>query len=1455
LTARQLRLNPTYAAFALGIILAAALALRLYGINWDAGQHLHPDERFIVMVDNGIQWPHSLTQYFDSATSPLNPYNRGFGNFVYGTLPVFLLKLVATLLHRDSYDGALLVGRVLSAVSDLGSVWLVFLAGRRLYGQGVGLLAAAFLTLSVLSIQLSHFMAVDTFTLFFLMVSFYYAVRYLQQGGWGSVAGMGFGFGLALACKLSIALAPVLMIGAIAVRIVQTWPRPQSELPAMAGGAEATPGLYIPALGGTAEALPAWTSQPARERVRDAAHSSLWQAVFVLGVSLFCAAIAFRLFQPYAFQGLLSLSPKWLADEASQRGFIAGTADVPFLLQWAHTTPIVFPLKDIVLYGMGWPLGLLGLAGLAVGGYQLLWHCKLAHLLPAAWIVSNLLYLGLQQSKTMRYFYQLYPFLALMAAWLVIEVLGSRSWVPARNPTARVQHPAPGPSINLGLAVGAFVLVATALNAFAFTRIYTRPNTRVAASEWIYDNIPAGKTLAVEHWDDVLPLGLGPGKTADRYKTQTLTLYDDDNQAKIDMIVQGLSASDYLILSSNRLYGSITRIPQRYPITTEYYNLLFSGQLGFRLVDDVSSYPTLFGIPLKDDRVMGYQGLAAQLQPDEAFTVYDHPHVLIFQKTPDFSPSNVRELLSAVPWQNAQRLTPKQASLPTTQLTLSPRDMAADAASGTWSALFNPGSLMNRVPILAWWLSIELLGAAAFPLIFLALRGLWDGGWLFSKPAALLLLAYIAWLPASLHVTVFSRSELTLAALVVLCGSLAALAWRRAETLEFVHAHWRRIAIGEGLFAVLFAFFMVVRMSNPDLWHPIMGGEKPMDFAFLNATLKSAYFPPYDPWFSGGYINYYYFGFVIVGSLIKLLGIEPYVGYNLAVAVLPAFTGIGAFAIVASLVSWRLRLGRGSANRPWLPLACGFAAVVLVVIIGNLGDIPLLLQQLRHQPIRIEWWYWNATREIPEVINELPFFTFLYGDLHAHAIALPYTVLAIGAALALVLSSSVAGLLLLALVVGALKPTNTWDFPTYFVLATAFLIVASWPRWQRALVKAAGVLLVATLLFQPYAQHFATLYSSIEPWTGKRTPLEPYLIVHGIFLFIIACYLLNELLGVGARAPLGRLARLLVRHRSRLLTALRRAASAPATSGRRLGLAYWADGLAMFSLLLLVLALLKLWLPLVLLVLLAMAALALFSPDTPAHKRLTYILIGLGLSLSLATEFVVIQGDVGRMNTVFKLDLQVWVLWALASALALYDLATELRPWQRLQRSFVFGGASILIAAGLTYPVAAGIARAHDRFAQLPLTDNGEAYMAVSTWQDQQPIPLKPDYEAITWLQQNIQGSPVILEGRGRLYSWANRVSIYTGLPTVLGWDWHEIQQRGLFGDQDIQRRANDVLAMYSDPSLSDVMPLLRRYGVRYIYVGPLERETYSASGLAKFQALPAVYDHDGVVIYEVSQS
>ena len=328
---------------------------------------------------------------------------------------------------------------------------------------------------------------------------------------------------------------------------------------------------------------------------------------------------------------------------------------------------------------------------------------------------------------------------------------------------------------------------------------------------------------------------------------------------------------------------------------------------------------------------------------------------------------------------------------------------------------------------------------------------------------------------------------------------------------------------------------MLVRLTNPDLWHPYKGGEKPMDFAYLNGVLRSTTFPPIDPWFSGGFINYYYFGYVLLGAPTLLLGLMPSFAYNLMIPTIFSLTGLGAFSCAYNVLGlWRDRQRREQKpelsvrrklGNPWI---AGIMAMILCVVLGNLDTVrvlgngiasmggyttPLGLEQfliseyvashdaeapadvraeiaqraqarhpwdsLRYEihnslslvggmargigralqgesmPIRSDRWYWGPSRVLAETpgvgggaITEMPFFTFLYGDLHAHMISMPLILLA---ALFVFNELAQAGheqrrqlekilaLALGALTVGVLRATNTWDWPTMTLFAIAGL--------------------------------------------------------------------------------------------------------------------------------------------------------------------------------------------------------------------------------------------------------------------------------------------------------------------------------------------------------------------------------------------------------------------------------
>ena len=194
----------------LGLIVAVAAGLRLTGIDWDQGYHLHPDERFLSILLTKIGPATDLGTYFDPTLSPLNPFNQGIEFFVYGTFPIFVVEQIAVLLGRDGYDDTYLVGRVVSAIFDVGTVLLVFLIGRRSLGLWPGLVAAALMAFSVHSIQLAHFFAVDTFATFFATMTIWFICRYTDLRLPRDLGLAGIATGLALASKLSTGLLLVL---------------------------------------------------------------------------------------------------------------------------------------------------------------------------------------------------------------------------------------------------------------------------------------------------------------------------------------------------------------------------------------------------------------------------------------------------------------------------------------------------------------------------------------------------------------------------------------------------------------------------------------------------------------------------------------------------------------------------------------------------------------------------------------------------------------------------------------------------------------------------------------------------------------------------------------------------------------------------------------------------------------------------------------------------------------------------------------------------------------------------------------------------------------------------------------------------------------------------------------------------------------------------------------------
>lgn len=587
------------------VVLGVAAAFRFYGLAWDGGYLFHPDERKILLVASELRLPANVLEFF-SSESPLNPKF-----FAYGSFPIYLLKIASAFAPtpslvvpwREDFIAMAMLGRALSALFDLGTIVLTFFLARRLYDATTGLLAAVCVALTVLHIQLAHFYTVDTLLTMLVVATMYFAARFAQTRARRDAIAMSIAFGLALATKISAAPLIVPIVVATADR------RPTTD--AMTDAAEAVSG------------------QPsAVEWVRET-WARIVCARATLARVLAVALVAFIVTQPYAL-----LDPIRYVGQIGTEWLVArGWLDYPYTRQYADTLPYVYPIVQSSVWGMGLPLGIFAWLGSALFVWRW-WRARAWNDgFILAWSLVYFLIVGGQYAKHLRYLLPLLPFLYVMAAsvFRVTAVSGQRSVVNS--------HVIRNTQYILRIAYSVVLLV-TFFYALAFTSLYAREHPWLTISKWMYANIPARATIAVEHWDDVLPVPMRIGETTrapNDFTLLTLPMYDADNATKLDTLVNVLHDADYIVLATQRLATPIMRQPARYPMSSRYYRALFGGQLGFELVTFARNDIMLGNIVIVDERselVPMPDGLVWNWgRADESFTVYDHPLPLVFKKT------------------------------------------------------------------------------------------------------------------------------------------------------------------------------------------------------------------------------------------------------------------------------------------------------------------------------------------------------------------------------------------------------------------------------------------------------------------------------------------------------------------------------------------------------------------------------------------------------------------------------------------------------------------------------------------------------------------------------------------------------------------------------------------------------------------------------------------------------
>ena len=708
--------------------------------------------------------------------------------------------------------------------------------------------------------------------------------------------------------------------------------------------------------------------------------------------------------------------------------------------------------------------------------------------------------------------------------------------------------------------------------------------------------------------------------------------------------------------------------------------------------------------------------------------------------------------------------------------------------------------------VLVFWLLVSALGIVGIPFVELLLGRLPGRGLVFARPLGLLVVTFPLWLLASLHFLPYER--LTALAALALATTGAALLWRRRDGPLVAGSEVPVWVAGEIVFTVSFGCCVLVRSFAPAVWQT----EKPMDMALINAVNRSTFFPPHDPWQSGAHVNYYYYGHYVVAFLIRVSGADPAVAYNLGVAFFYALVASAVFAVAATL--WRSADTKPEVRRS--PVVVGLTATAFACLLGNIaGGLQLL-----HHPDRIgSYDWWAPSRVMAGTANEFPIFSFLLGDLHAHLMATPFSLIVVAYALQLALRGpptlragrgrALIELALAGLVLGALYTVNSWDFPTGCALGAGGLLL--WTlgdpaRRPRAVVWAVSWAACAVVLFLPFWRDFSPPTKGIalvHHHTSLHAFMSGYLRIYGVPLWVL-------LLLFTAR----------FRFRTRHVA--------------------WAASILLFGLVLLApphLAGLAIALTLV-----AFGLLATIAPG-PLHNtdRYVWLITSVGLGLIAFSEVAYIKDEFDgtasfRFNTVFKMGYQAWFLLAIAAAVTLHRRAGLLGS---RARAGWFTVLAVLGALALVYPVLAAYSRMQ-HFANRPTLD-GMAWLERSS---------PGDAAAISWLRGSVPGSPTLLEDVGNDFDTAGRgrVSTFTGLPAVAQWPGHELQ----WGHEPGRRDA-DARLIYRTDNLATARRLLARYGISYVFVGSLEREDYTPAELAKFRRLGTpVFQYAGTVVYRV---
>lgn len=743
-----------------------------------------------------------------------------------------------------------------------------------------------------------------------------------------------------------------------------------------------------------------------------------------------------------------------------------------------------------------------------------------------------------------------------------------------------------------------------------------------------------------------------------------------------------------------------------------------------------------------------------------------------------------------------------------------------------------------------WFLVLELIGFAAFPIVSNLCGNLYDRGYSLSKILGLMILTFTSWIITSLHIIKFGIFNIYVSFSILVLISALIIYVNRIDPAGLFKSNFSSITKIELIFAVSFFLFLIIPMNSPNIYFAY--SEDFMDYGFMKSIMRAEYFPPPDPWFAGSTLSYYYGGHLIMAILTLLSGVPSFISYNMGGAMFFALAAAASYGLGYNLTKKSIYGLLCAFFVTFIGFLSGFLQLVVYLSPGMstaLGYESGMAQNLT------EWFktyaFHDINRIIPYTLNFYPGFIFMQGDLHGQMVSIPFQVAFIlyiyGSLIKKTGNDSmqrfnkIFELLVSGMFLGFFLLIHTWNYPT-FVIFTGFTIAlvtfrkiksvdeffAAFPEdIYLILKKLINIVIISIILYSPYLIFSSSRGFLGIGFIGGRTRLVEFLEIFALFMFILVTFILFMSRSRQKEAAVIIIASLILA----LLTG--------------------------FELLIIMLPMILIsgyWI-----------VISLNRKDCE-HFVFILLLVITGGLLALFCDFFYISdvytNPYNRFNTVMKIYVEMWIFFGIASASSLFFILGKSPTFKGFadhavtsRRIWMITVLFLFLASAIS-PVAMSLTLTGNKetlYGKPPYIDtlNGLDYLIIDNF---------GDMLAIDWIDNNIEGSHVIVEAPGEAYEYSSRISALTGLPTIIGWKSHETTWRSFSANVNV--RSEDVEKIYNSTNNTETLELLQKYNAKFIYIGKIEREKYASEGLQKFETYPEyyaqIYNLENVLIYEI---